>query len=36
LKFDFLEENVDDICEFLLKNAKEKISKKELIAKMEN
>ena len=36
LKFQFLEENIDDICDFLLKNAKVKISLKELIAKMED
>ncbi|MBU3026125.1 hypothetical protein Q4603_02215 [Zobellia galactanivorans] len=36
LKFEFLEENIDDICEFLLENAKAKISKKELIAKMQD
>lgn len=36
LKFDFLEENIDDICEFLLENAKAKVSKKELIAKMQD
>ena len=31
IKFGFLEENVEDICEFLLENAKQKVSKKELI-----
>ena len=36
LKFQFLEENIDDICEFLLENAKVKISLKELIAKMQD
>lgn len=36
LKFDFLEENVEDICEFLLENAKAKISKQELISKMQD
>ena len=35
LKFDFMEEHIDDICEFLLENAKEKISLKELMSKME-
>ena len=36
LKFEFLEENIDDICEFLLENAKAKISIKELITKMQD
>lgn len=36
LKFDFLEENVDDICEFLLSNAKLKVSKQLLISKMQD
>lgn len=36
LKFEFLEENIDDICVFLLENAKEKISLKELRAKMQD
>ncbi|MEP3211157.1 MAG: hypothetical protein ABJN95_18360 [Maribacter sp.] len=36
LKFEFLKENIDDICEFLLENAKVKISLKELIAKMQD
>lgn len=31
LKFGFLEENIDDICEFLLENAKQKVSKKQLM-----
>lgn len=35
LKFDFEEENVKDICEFLLENAKANIPLKELISKME-
>lgn len=35
LKFDFEEENVRDICEFLLENAKANIPLKELISKME-
>ncbi|WP_425236979.1 hypothetical protein [Ulvibacterium sp.] len=35
LKFDFEEENVNDICEFLLENAKSNIPLKELISKME-
>ncbi|WP_291871048.1 hypothetical protein [Maribacter sp.] len=36
LKFEFLEENIDDICEFLLENAKVKTPLKELTAKMED
>jgi len=36
LKFDFLKENIDDICEFLLENAKAKIPLKVLIAKMQD
>lgn len=36
LKFDFLEENVDSICEFLLENAKLKVSKQSLISKMQD
>lgn len=36
LKFEFLEENIEDICEFLLENAREKISLKELTAKMQD
>lgn len=36
LKFEFLKDNIDDICEFLLENAKVKISLKELIAKMQD
>ncbi|PIB31317.1 hypothetical protein BFP77_01740 [Maribacter sp. 4U21] len=36
LKFQFLEENINDICEFLLKNAKVKVSLKELIDKMQD
>jgi len=36
LKFQFLEENIDYICEFLLENAKENISLKELIDKMQD
>jgi len=36
LKFKFLEENIDEICEFLLENAKSNVSKKELIAKMQD
>lgn len=36
LKFEFLKENIEDICEFLLENAKAKISLKELIAKMQD
>lgn len=36
LKFNFLEENIDNICEFLLENAKEKISKQALIKKMQD
>lgn len=36
LKFQFLEENLDDICEFLLENAKVKISLKVLIDKMQD
>ena len=35
LKFDFEKENVKDICEFLLENAKANIPLKELISKME-
>ncbi|MBU2998155.1 hypothetical protein KO500_17075 [Cellulophaga baltica] len=35
-KFNFLEENIDDICEFLLENAKEKISLSELLTKMQD
>ncbi|MCL6267776.1 hypothetical protein M3P07_14860 [Flagellimonas sp. 2012CJ39-3] len=35
LKFDFEEENIKDICEFLLENAKANIPLKELISKME-
>lgn len=35
-KFEFLEENIDDICEFLLENAKEKISLSELLTKMQD
>ncbi|PXX26316.1 hypothetical protein [Arenibacter sp. ARW7G5Y1] len=35
MKFEFLEENIDGICEFLLENAKEKTSLKELITKMQ-
>ena len=31
LKFGFLEENIEDICEFLLENAKQRISKKQLM-----
>ncbi|MEO9512144.1 MAG: hypothetical protein ABJN84_18015 [Flavobacteriaceae bacterium] len=31
LKFGFMEENVDDICEFLLENGKQNVSKKQLI-----
>lgn len=34
LKFGFLEENIDDICEFLLENAKQKVSKKQLMKLM--
>ncbi|WP_299436250.1 hypothetical protein [uncultured Maribacter sp.] len=36
LKFEFLEENIDDLCEFLLNNAKEKVSKKLLISKIKD
>ena len=36
LKFDFLEENIDDLCEFLLENAKSNVSRNELIAKMQD
>lgn len=36
LKFDFKEENIDELSQFLLDNAKEKISKSELINKMQN
>lgn len=36
LKFNFLEENIDGVCEFLLENAKAKISKQELIDKMQD
>jgi len=36
LKFEFLEENVPDICEFLLENAKEGIPLKELKTKMQD
>ena len=31
LKFGFLEENIEDICDFLLENAKKKVSKKQLM-----
>lgn len=31
LKFGFLEENVEDICDFLLENAKQNVSKKQLM-----
>ncbi len=31
LKFGFMEENVDDICEFLLENGEQNISKKQLM-----
>jgi len=31
LKFGFLEENIDGICEFLLENAKQKVSKRQLM-----
>jgi len=31
VKFGFLDENVDDISEFLLENAKQKVSKKQLM-----
>ncbi|MDO6854222.1 hypothetical protein Q4599_11585 [Cellulophaga lytica] len=34
LKFDFLEENIDELSQFLLENAKEKISKKDLLNKI--
>jgi uncharacterized tellurite resistance protein B-like protein len=36
LKFDFKEENIDELSQFLLDNAKEKISKKELMNKIQN
>lgn len=35
LKFGFLEENVEDICGFLLENAKQNVSKKELMNLMQ-
>lgn len=35
LKFEFLKENIDELSQFLLDNAKEKVSKQELINKME-
>ena len=35
-KFGFLEENIEQLAEFLLENAKEKISKTELINKIHN
>ncbi len=31
IKFGFLEENVEDICDFLLENAKQNVSKKQLM-----
>ena len=36
LKFDFKEENIDELAQFLLDNAKEKVSKGELIHKIQN
>ena len=36
LKFGFLEENIDDICEFLLENAKERLPKTQLLKLMKD
>ncbi|WP_303318576.1 hypothetical protein Q4Q34_04515 [Flavivirga abyssicola] len=36
LKFGFLEENIDELTQFLLENAKENVSKHELINKMQS